>query len=147
MLPDRFWAKVAKSDDCWIWVGARDDVNGYGIFLWENRKTRRAHRLAWEDERGPIPTGLMLCHRCNTPPCVRTNHMYLGTQKDNMRDLVLLGHYNAQKTHCPHGHKYTDENTYVAGRSAITGAPHRGCRACRRANNAQPVLAGCEQGL
>lgn len=132
MLTERFWEKVDKSGECWVWTGARDDVNGYGMFRLDGR-TRRAHRLAWEDQHGAIPAGSLLCHHCDNPPCLRSEHLYIGTQKDNMRDLVLAGHYNALKVRCPHGHEYTPANT------ALSVEGWRMCRTCRRERRSRTV--------
>ena len=92
-------------------------------------KTTSAHRTGWILFRGPIPAGLKVLHACDNPACVNLEHLYLGTQKDNARDMVARGRYasgNARKTHCKRGHAFTPENT------SITLNGHRRCRACRR---------------
>jgi DNA-binding XRE family transcriptional regulator len=92
----RFWSKVDKTDPdkCWWWV-ASIDVNGYGQFLVNKGQLGRtttsmakAHRVAWLLTRGDIPKGMYLCHTCDMPRCVNPAHLFLGTQKDNMRDCV-----------------------------------------------------------
>jgi HNH endonuclease len=88
---DRFWPKVAKSDGCWEWQGSRDH-NGYGILgASRHQRARRAHRVSWELHHGPIPEGLDALHHCDNPPCVRPDHLYLGTDVDNARDRVQRG--------------------------------------------------------
>lgn len=77
----RFWAKVDRSGDCWVWKGLLDE-HGYGMFT-----HTRTHRVAWELEKGPIPVGMLVCHHCDNPPCVRPSHLFLGTQKNNMQDM------------------------------------------------------------
>jgi hypothetical protein len=72
-------------DDCWIWTGSRTS-RGYGQY----RKTT-AHRYSWILANGPIPEGLFACHSCDVPSCVRPDHLFLGTQIDNMRDAVAKG--------------------------------------------------------
>jgi hypothetical protein len=67
--PARFWAKVNKSAGCWEWSGARQ-TSGYGNAVYGGR-LYRAHRLAWELENGPIPSGMLILHGCDNPPCVR----------------------------------------------------------------------------
>jgi hypothetical protein len=91
-LPDsqtfegRFWAKVDRGDSCWLWTGVRDH-NGYGQIV-QDGKLRQAHRVAWELANGPIEDGLYVCHQCDVKACVRADHLFLGTQSDNMRDYA-----------------------------------------------------------
>jgi hypothetical protein len=90
-LADRFWKKVAKGDGCWNWIGRRNAL-GYGFLKALNgRRQVRAHRISWELHFGPIPDGLAVLHRCDNPPCVRPDHLFLGTQTDNMRDMWTKG--------------------------------------------------------
>lgn len=91
----RFWPKVDKTDghgpagDCWIWT-ASTDIYGYGI-VGVGGRNKGAHRASWEIHNGPIPEGLKVLHHCDNPPCVRPNHLFLGTQKDNMDDMNAKG--------------------------------------------------------
>jgi hypothetical protein len=124
----RFWAKVQKSDGCWNWTGAKDQ-HGYGDFRMGGRAmgSTRAHRVSWFLTFGLSPKAHVL-HHCDNPSCVRPDHLFLGDDLANMRDMSAKGrHHNQQKTHCPSGHPYSDENTYVdyCGR--------RRCRICTRA--------------
>jgi len=96
-LHQRFWSKVEKStkDECWWWK-ASIDVNGYGQFglmpgqlgTGPKQVMAKAHRVAWLLTHGEIPTGMYLCHKCDLPRCVNPDHLFLGTQTDNMRDCV-----------------------------------------------------------
>ena len=89
-VDERFWANVQQSksvNDCWLWTG-NITVHGYGFMSVEG-KIWPAHRLSYTMHYGPIPDGLLVCHACNTPRCVRPNHLYLGSDKDNARDKVL----------------------------------------------------------
>lgn len=88
-LATRFWSHVAKSGDCWAWTGTRRR-DGYGVF-WDGERQVRAHRWAWESANGPIPSGRHLCHHCDNPPCVRPDHLFVGTQTDNMADMTRKG--------------------------------------------------------
>jgi hypothetical protein len=87
---DRFWAKVAKSDGCWLWT-ASVGSDGYGTFGVSAKECWRVHRLAWTLEHGPIPDGMMVCHRCDVRRCVKTDHLFLGTAMDNNRDCISKG--------------------------------------------------------
>ncbi len=90
-LAERFWAKVKRPETgCWTWTGVKS--NGYG-----RMKIRRrfyvAHRISYELNVGPIPAGLFVCHHCDNPPCVRPDHLFLGTNSDNQRDSVAKGRF------------------------------------------------------
>lgn len=88
-VAERFWPRVDKSGDCWEWQGGRVP-QGYGAF-WLDGRNRPAHRVAWELTNGPIPSGLFVLHRCDNMPCVRPDHLFLGTQADNMADKTRKG--------------------------------------------------------
>ena len=125
----RFWNKVDKSGNCWVWT-AHHNPDGYGRFRIGD-KFYSAHRVAWEKENGPIPAGMCVLHRCDNPPCVRVSHLFLGTNSDNVQDCLQKGrHPNAQKTHCPRGHRYNEENTTTYQRPGRS--PERQCRVCNR---------------
>ncbi len=87
--PQRFWAKVEKTADCWLWRGGLNE-NGYGVFRLNNR-TVLSHRVAYELSNGTIPDGLLVCHHCDNPPCMRPDHLFIGTNADNVRDRVEKG--------------------------------------------------------
>lgn len=90
-LEERFWTKVRKGVSCWEWVGCKDQL-GYGqIKSSMNRKNLRAHRLSYELSKGKIPKGMIVCHSCDNPSCVNPEHLWLGTDKDNMEDMVNKG--------------------------------------------------------
>lgn len=82
-----FWAGVKKTDGCWLWTGYINP-KGYGEFT---RRHIRVHRFSWELANGPIPEGLNVLHHCDNPPCVRPDHLFLGTQNDNVQDMVTKG--------------------------------------------------------
>ena len=108
----RFWSKVDKTGDCWIWTAGLTSPahGGYGKHtISENGKkhTVGTHRYSWIFAHGPIPDGFVVCHMCDNPPCVNPNHLFLGTIKDNVWDCVRKGR-NARGERNGHS-KLTDE--------------------------------------
>lgn len=83
---ERFWPKVRKTETCWLWTRQKNN-RGYGCFSVHHRLFY-AHRFSWTLAHGPIPQGLSVLHRCDTPACVNPEHLFLGTQKDNMQDCL-----------------------------------------------------------
>ncbi len=138
-MPDieRFWTLVDRSggpNACWPWTKTLTKA-GYGRFR-VHPKTYLATRwimahilgrpLRWDDEVQEY-----VCHHCDNPPCVNPRHLYVGDQSTNMHDCSERGrHYWARKTHCPQGHPYTPENTYLHG-------GRRTCRTCALARARQ----------
>jgi hypothetical protein len=84
-LEERFWRKVRRDEHgCWEWLGA-GRIGGYGHFN-VGKRFVGAHRLAYELTYGPIPQGIVVCHRCDNPRCVRPDHLFVGSARDNMSD-------------------------------------------------------------
>jgi hypothetical protein len=125
----RFWAKVNKTDTCWLWTGHIDRGCGYGKFTADWRKgSELAHRVSFYLAHGFYPKG-ETCHTCDVRACVRPDHLYDGTRSDNMRDAVARKrHWNVRKEACSKGHQFTPENTYVL--VTPTGRRIRQCREC-----------------
>lgn len=86
---DRFIAKVSKTEACWTWT-ARKTPQGYGRFS-VNGVNKLAHRVAYEQLKSPIPNGLQVLHRCDNPSCVNPDHLWLGSNADNVADKVAKG--------------------------------------------------------
>lgn len=93
-IDERFWEKVDRKGEkeCWLWIG-NIGANGYGQLSIKN-KTISAHRLSWTLNYGPILDGLFVLHECDNPPCVNPNHLFLGTNKDNILDAIAKGRLN-----------------------------------------------------
>src|SRR5947207_2857101 len=70
---------------CWEWSKHRSE-DGYGMFRYQGKGVERTHRISWELTYGPIPYGLMVCHHCDNPPCIRPDHLFLGTALTNRHD-------------------------------------------------------------
>lgn len=85
----RFWRHVKVGDGCWEWTRSKS----YAKF-WDGQRSVFAHRKSWEIHHGPIPEGMCVCHRCDNPICVRPDHLFLGTQRDNIIDMVSKGRWN-----------------------------------------------------
>lgn len=81
----RFFAKVAKSDECWSWTGARRGAKSYGVLRIDG-KLVNVHRLSWAIHHGEVPAGMCVCHRCNNKVCVNPSHLYLASAQQNVRD-------------------------------------------------------------
>ena len=92
-MEERFWQKVQKGEGCWLWQGTTDQ-HGYGIFAMRARKSIGAHRLMWILLHGPVPENLFVLHRCPekaNPLCVNPDHLYAGTQYENVQDSLREG--------------------------------------------------------
>lgn len=105
-LVDRFWEMVRRgpSEECWPWTGSTR-AGGYGAIAvrvpGRRHRLAPAHRVSWELHNGPIPDGLQVLHRCDNPPCVNPAHLFLGTNDDNVADMLSKGR-NLVGQRCAH---------------------------------------------
>lgn len=127
-MPTRFWAKVNKTADCWVWT-ASTYPNGYGIFSIGHGVLSAAHRVAYQLVIGPIPDGLELDHLCRNHLCVNPCHLEPVTHRENTLRGRSQSALNAKVTHCPKGHSYDETNTGIRPKG------ERSCRACDRARH------------
>jgi len=124
---ERFMSRVNKTDSCWLW-NASTDGNGYARFV-INRKSVIASRFSYKSFVGEIPNGLFVLHKCDNPKCVNPEHLFTGTQTDNMQDMLKKGRNpRSVKTHCPQGHEYSEQNTYKY-------CNRRHCKTCMKARS------------
>lgn len=90
-----FGRTVVNDNGCWVHTNERT-AKGYAR-LDIGDKHYRAHRIAWELLHGPIPEGMVVCHHCDNPPCVRPDHLWLGTVQDNNADMKAKGRRHDQQ--------------------------------------------------
>lgn len=114
---ERLLSMVEKTSGCWLFQGT--SLRGYGQFRYMG-KTQLAHRASYMLFVGPIEPGLYVCHKCDVRSCINPDHLFLGTQSDNMKDCVSKGRnfvpkHNLLKLFCPKGHSYSGDNLILNG--------------------------------
>ena len=121
---ERFYEKVEPEPNsgCWLWTAYVHRITGYGEFRF-NGRARQAHRVAWELERGPIPDGMWVLHKCDVPGCVNVDHLFLGTHQDNMDDMMAKGR-GARGAALPHT-KLTIEDVIEVRRLRAAGMTYK----------------------
>jgi hypothetical protein len=128
---ERLMAKSERQGECLVWTGSCTK-QGYG-HVGVDGKIRHVHRAAWVARHGPIPPETpCVLHHCDNPPCWRDEHLWLGTNADNVADKMAKGRYRngfADRTHCPAEHPYDEANTWVSRDG------WRQCRTCNRRRN------------
>jgi len=96
-----FWSHISKTETgCWEWTLSRLPY-GYGRVAFLGNKNQYAHRVAWILTHGDIPDGLCVCHKCDNPPCINPDHLFIGTYADNAHDRDAKGRnrWEKKKTH------------------------------------------------
>ena len=98
-IEERLWSKVDKTGECWLWTGGANN-KGYGVISKGGHVSRKmlTHRLSYELAYGPIPAGMAVCHRCDTPLCLRPAHLFLASQAENIADMWQKGRQAGQFT-------------------------------------------------
>ena len=127
---ERFWAKVEKTEFCWLWRGWVMP-NGYGRVKRDGRNYP-VHRFAYEQVYGAIPEGLQLDHLCRTRHCVRFDHLEAVSQTTNILRGTGFSARNARKTHCAKGHPFDLLNTQSVALGRRCGLCHRDQERARR---------------
>ena len=84
-----FWSLVDMTGECWLWLGV-PGTDGYGRIVYKGRRSH-AHRIAWILRYGEIPTHILICHHCDVKLCVRLEHLFAGSQTENMQDWTRKG--------------------------------------------------------
>ncbi len=141
----RFWSKIESlvgktGFDCWNWIGGTDK-DGYGkIYITIRRGFRikfSSHRLSYIMFKGNLKHDLFVCHSCDNPSCINPFHLEAKIVLENNRDSAIRNrHYNKLVTHCPRGHEYNKENTYLSKDGS------RSCRICRKLCDRKYTLTG-----
>ena len=122
---DRFWSKVEKSADCWLWKAGKQG-DGYGSFHPKTKESVLAHVFAYSLLKGAIPRGLELDHLCRNKSCVNPEHLEPVTHRENVLRGTGTSAINAAKTHCVNGHKLSGRNLKIRSNG------NRDCKACAR---------------
>ena len=127
-LAERFWDHVQKTDNCWLWTGAKDP-DGYGSFYPKTGRCHvQAHRVSYEMAHGSIPRDLLCLHHCDVPHCVRPDHLFLGTQGDNVADKVAKGRQAKGYSHGSKVHPEAVPRGERHGMAKLTGEEVRWIR-------------------
>lgn len=127
-LEERFRSKVNKTSGCWLWTGARNS-GGYGVIGRGHRSEGliRASHVSWIIHNEWLPPGLWVLHRCDNPPCINPDHLFLGTPKDNMHDCLQKGRARRNPNYGEQHHstKLTDAQIEEIRQAWLAAPPRR----------------------
>ena len=130
---ERLEAKIERITEtgCWVWLGTLTE-SGYGL-LCVRGKQEYTHRLSYQKHKGTIQQGLEIDHLCRVTSCLNPAHLEAVTHKENTI-RGRQGEWQKKKTHCKHGHEFSERNTVIRNRG---GAICRECRTCRNQRNVE----------
>lgn len=141
-LPSKEWfmdrITPEPNTGCWLWLRGMIK-GGYGVVFKGSRSGRYAHRVSYELFVGPIPDGIIVCHKCDTPLCCNPRHLFLGTVEDNMQDMVRKGRA-AKPANFTAYEKKLDEQKVIEIRKRAEYTP---LRKLAREYNVSPTAIRC----